>query len=299
MNGFCHPDYAGSLAEFGTPRHLPASGGWLLERPIAGSDYRDAMGCYPLFVCRDWGGLAADLEPLRHELVSLALVTDPFGQYDEALLHGCFDVVMPFKPHFVADLSQSITTIVSSHHRYYVRKALKNVSIDICKEPIRYLDEWTELYGNLSRKFNVRGIRAFSRDSFKKQLSIPGAVLFRALYQGTAVAAHLVIVQDDICYGHLVGSSELDQQLLAAYALYWSEIEYFSGRARWFDWGAGAGVAAADNGLTRFKKGWATETRMTWFCGKTCNPQRYAEMVQAAGSPATGYFPAYRAGEFG
>ena len=91
-------------------RWLPASGGWLLERPIAGSDYRDAMGCYPLFVCRDWGGLAADLEPLRHELVSLALVTDPFGQYDEALLHGCFDVVMPFKPHFVADLSQPITT---------------------------------------------------------------------------------------------------------------------------------------------------------------------------------------------
>ena len=299
MNGYAHHNYAGSLEEFGTPRELSNCGGWVLERPIADTPYRDAMGCYPLFVCRDWSQLAVDLHDFRHDLVSLGLVADPFGQYDEALLRHCFDRVIPFKEHFVADLSQPITTIVSAHHQKYTRRAFKNVSIDICEHPARFLDEWTELYGNLTEKFDVRGIRAFSRSSFEKQLNIPGAVMLRALHQGETVAAHLVYVNDDVCYGHLVGCSETGQKLLASYALYWAEIEYFTGKARWFDWGAGAGLSSENNGLTQFKRGWSTGTRLTWFCGKIFNKEQYAEIVRQKGVPETAYFPAYRMGEFG
>ncbi len=299
MKGFAHPEYAGSLAEFGMPKELPNCGGWILERPIADTPYRDAMGCYPLFVCRDWSQLAADLHTLRHGLVSLGLVTDPFGQYDEALLRHCFDSAAPFKEHFVADLSQPVNSIVSSHHRYYVRKALKNITVVISEEPSRFVEEWTELYGNLTQKFNIKGIRAFSSRSFEKQLGIPGAVLFRAQHQGETVAAHLVYAHDDVCYGHLVGCSEIGQKLLASYALYWTEIEYFSDKARWFDWGAGAGVSNENNGLTQFKSGWSTGTRMSWFCGKIFNQEQYAEIVRQKGITETGYFPAYRMGEFG
>ncbi|HSS29061.1 MAG TPA: hypothetical protein VLL50_14020, partial [Usitatibacter sp.] len=64
MLGYAHPGYAGSLAEFGTPRELPASGGWLLEREIPGGG-RDAMGCYPLLCCRDWRALREDLDSLE------------------------------------------------------------------------------------------------------------------------------------------------------------------------------------------------------------------------------------------
>lgn len=299
MKGFAHPEYAGSLAEFGMPKELPNCGGWILERPIAGTAHRDAMGCYPLFVCRDWSQLADDLHDFRHGLVSLGLVADPFGRYDEALLRQCFDRVIPFKEHFVADLSQPVNSIVSSHHRYYVRKALKNVTIAVSEEPFRFVEEWTELYGNLTRKFNIKGIRAFSRRSFEKQLNIPGAVMFRAQHQGETVAAHLVYAHDDVCYGHLVGCSEIGQKLLASYALYWTEIEYFSGKARWFDWGAGAGMSNENNGLTQFKSGWSTGTRMSWFCGKIFNQELYAEIVRQKEIPETGYFPAYRMGEFG
>ena len=64
MNGYAHPAYAHSLAEFGSPRPLPRSGGWLLERPIPGSPYRDAMGCYPLFAAQDWSRLYSDLDEI-------------------------------------------------------------------------------------------------------------------------------------------------------------------------------------------------------------------------------------------
>lgn len=300
MQGFSHPDYASALAEFGMPRNLANCDGWILQRPIDGSSYHDAMGCYPIFVCRDWSQLPADLIGLEDDLVSLAMVTDPFGQYDEPLLRQCFDRVIPFKEHFVADLSQPVNRIVSSHHRYYARKAFKNLSVEVCEKPACYLDEWTELYGNISRRFNVKGIRAFSYDSFSKQLNTPGAVMFRALHHGEAVAAHLVFVHDDICYGHLVGSNAIGMALLASYALYMSEIEYFSGKARWFDWGAGAGIAADNgNGLNQFKSGWSTGTRTTWFCGKIFNQEKYAAMVKESGVPETDYFPAYRMGEFG
>lgn len=50
MTGYIHPGYAESLTEFGTPRELPRSKGWILKCQIPGfSDY-DAMGCYPLFL---------------------------------------------------------------------------------------------------------------------------------------------------------------------------------------------------------------------------------------------------------
>lgn len=118
MAGYLHPRYAQSLAEFGTPRELPRSGGWILERQIPEFSYHDAMGCYHLFACRDWSELYADLEDIGNgnELVSLPLVTDPFGEYDLAYLRQCFrDVVVAFKAHFIIDLSRRMDTFVCQH----------------------------------------------------------------------------------------------------------------------------------------------------------------------------------------
>ena len=84
MTGYLHPEYAGSLSEFGKPQLLPRSGGQLLVRQIPNTDCVDAMGCYPLFCCRDWDQLPEDIEGLREQLVSVALVTDPFGNSDRS-----------------------------------------------------------------------------------------------------------------------------------------------------------------------------------------------------------------------
>jgi hypothetical protein len=295
-----HPRYAQSLAEFGTPRELPRCGGWILERPISGFAYRDGMGCYPLFACRDWSQLNADLESLRGKLVSLSLVTDPFGEYGLAYLQRCFDVVIPFKKHFTVDLLQPMDYIGSKHHRKYAYKTLKAVRVERCQDPQSFLDEWVDLYATLVKRKRLEGIKAFSRAAFAQQLSIPGCVLFRAVYQGVTIGADWYYLQGDVSYGHLAAFRPEYRKLAVSYALQWVAIEYFAGnKIRWLDLGAGAGVNSdAKDGLTFFKRGWSTGTRTAYFCGRVLDYAKYSEANGRSGVHATTYFPAYRKGEF-
>jgi len=300
VTGYLHPQYPESLSEWGTPRELPGCGGWILERSIPESTNRDAMGCYPIFMCRDWSLLASDLQDLHDDLVSLALVTDPFGEYQPADLERCFEVVFPFKEHYVVDLHRPTNEIVSRHHRYYARKALENVQIEICEEPIRYIDEWAALYSGLAQRHHVTGIRAFSRTAFLKQMSIPGLVMFRAIFHNAMVGAALCFLQGDVAYGHLLGTSETGHEMGVSYALYWSHLSYLSGKVDWLDWGGTSGIQndGAD-GLSQYKRGWSTGTRTAYFCGKILNQKRYTALLEARELPTTDYFPAYRSGEMG
>ena len=300
VTGYLHPGYAQSLAEFGTPRWLSRCNGWILERQIPEFPYHDAMGCYPLFDCQDWPLLYADLEDIGSDLVCLSLVADPFGEYDEDYLHRCFaDVVIPFKEHYVVDLEKSIDSIVSKHHRYYARRALKQVHIDICNDPPQFAEEWTGLSSNLTRRHALREIKAFSRAAFAKQLSIPGVIVFRGVFQNTTVGAHLWYVQGDVAYSHLAAYSDLGYELMASYALYWSAINYFVGKMRWLDIGAGAGTAGnITASLSQFKRGWSSQTRRSYFCGRVFDQAKYSEILRTKSIPPTNYFPAYRMGEF-
>lgn len=297
--GYLHRSHAESLAEFGTPRALPSCGGWLLERPIPGTDARDAMGCYPLFACRDWAGLALDLDALQDELVSVALVADPFGNCDPALLETCFDVVLRFKEHWVADLSVPPEEIASKHHRKYALKALEEVHVHVCAEPREFLEEWVALYGALTERHGISGIRAFSRRAFEKQLTIPGLVALRAEREGVAVAANLFFVQGDVAYDHLTAASPAGYECRASYALKWCALQYFRGKVRWIDWGGGAGTTAdPSDGLTVFKSGWAQTTRPAYFCGRILDEAKYQDLARAKSLEHSRWFPAYRDGEF-
>lgn len=302
MTGYLHPGYVQSLSEFGTPRKLPRSKGWILERQIPGFPYRDAMGCYPLFACQDWSQLYADLEDMGKKLISLSLVTDPFGEHDEAYLHQCFrDVVIPFKEHFVIDLSRPMDTFVCGHHRRYTRKALRQLHIERCEDPTQFINEWVDLYAALIERHNIKGILAFSELAFGKQLSVPGIVALRAVSEETTVGMLLWYVQGEVGYYHLGASSATGYELRASFAMFWSAIEYFAANGlRWLNLGAGAGVKSnGTDGLSRFKRGWSTGTRTAYFCGRIFDQARYAEIVKVKGIPTISYFPAYRKGEFG
>jgi hypothetical protein len=307
-SGYAHPDYAASLGEFGTPRRLPASGGFLLERAIPGVSSpdptvagRDAMGCYPLLACLDWDRLGGDLAALEGQLVSIAAVLDPFGLDDPARLQALFpDRVLPFKDHFIADLEHHDLATLSRHHRYYAKRALAQAEVEVCAEPPRHLDEWTDLYAMLCARHGLRGIQAFSRSAFERQLRVPGMTMLRARSGGATVGAHLWYVQGDVAYSHLAAASPRGYELMVFYALYWRACEHFRGRVRFIDFGAGAGLATGgeEDGLTRFKRGWANATRTAWFCGRILDRALYAKILAGRGLEAGGYFPAYRKGEF-
>ena len=198
MTGYLHPDYAESLSDFGRPLPLPKSGGWLLRRQIEGTQ-ADAMGTYPLFTCLDWKSLQCDFNQLGKSLVSVVVVTDPFGEYNEQLLRDCFgDLVTPFKSHFANDLSCSLESTLSKHHARNASIGLKQVTVERCANPSSHLDDWVRLYSVLILRHQISGIRAFSRNSFAKQLAAPGLVCFRAVRdQGHVVAELAMLVLDD------------------------------------------------------------------------------------------------------
>jgi Acetyltransferase (GNAT) domain len=301
VNGYLHPSYASSLTEFGQPYELPHSRGWILQRRIQGFADRDAMGVYPLFACEDWSNLQIDLDEIQHELISLALITDPFGDYNEAYLRLCFkDVVFPFKEHFVVDLKRPIGSVVSDQHHRNIKKALQRVCVERCSKPGEHLDEWVGLYTNLIRRYQITGIAAFSRDAFARQLDVPGIVAFRARNEGITVGMLLWYIQGNVGYYHLGAYSEFGYELRASFGLFSFAIEHFAAHGlRWLNLGAGAGVKGdSTDGLSRFKRGWSSGTRTVYFCGRIFNHVRYEEIVKATGLGITKYFPAYRRGEF-
>ncbi len=295
--GYLSPAYPRSLAEFGAPRLLPRCRGWLLERDIPGSGARDAMGPYPLFACRDWAGLAADLDDLGAGVVSVAIVPDPFGDHDPGLLQRCFDRVLLFKDRYVTDLRVPAEEIGTRHHRYYARKALAAVAVEHCPDAPRFADEWTALYARLIQRHGLRGIQAFSPKALAEQLGVPGAVLFRAVHEGRGVGMHLWYVQGAVAYSHLTALCDTGYHVGASYALYAFALDWFRPRLRWLDLGAGAGTTRRlADGLDRFKRGWATGARPTYFCARVCDREKYAQLVRARGNLATSYFPEYREG---
>jgi len=253
--------------------------------------------------CRDWSQLHLDLDEIGDDLVSLAAVADPFGEYDVAYLKRCFgDVVFAFKEHCVMDLRKPRREAVSPHHRRYAEKALRTLTIDVHPRPTEFLDEWLPLRKTLADKHQVRGIRAYSRAAFAIQLGIPGVVVSRAMYQGETVGAIVWFVEErqDVVYGHVLGYTDLGYKLGAQYALYWFALDYFRDRVRWCTVGGVPGKNDADSvGLAWFKRGWSAETRTAYFCGRIFNHVRYAEVVRSTGTRDASYFPAYRAGEMG
>ena len=299
--GYQHPDYARAFSEYGRPRELRHCRGWVLERHISGFRCRDAMACYPLFACQNWPQLHVDLDNLAEDLVSISLVTDPFGQYEVTYLRECFhDVVYAYKQHFVVDLNDPVDSFVSKHHHRNVRRAWQELSVERCPCPGACLDDWQALYAHLVKRNHLRGIAAFSRKSFARQLQVPGIVMLRATRAGQTMGMLLWYVQGSVGYYHLGAYSELGYELRASYALFSFALEYFARKGlRWLDLGAGAGVdGGSHDGLSRFKKGWSNGTRTAYFCGRIFDRNMYGEIVRAKRITTTRYFPAYRVGEF-
>ena len=298
--GYAHPGYAASLSEFGQPLLLPRSGGWLLRRPIAGSAFSDAMGPYPLFVCREWDGLAEDFASLAPEIVSVVVVTDPFADLSPPGTSGAFDRLRPFKDHYVADLDRPPSSFVRPSHRAHARRSLRSVAVEVCETPWLLLDDWVRLFANLSRRHSISGLRSFSRRAFELQLKLPGLVMFRASAQGEVVGLDLWYLQGDVAYGHLAAFSDLGYRLRASYATKWTMLNHFWGRVRWVDLTGSPGTSAREgHGLAAFKSGWSNGTRTAHLGERVLQPAIYDDLVRGRPGRRPEYFPAYRAGELG
>ncbi len=290
-------EYAHSLAEFGSPVRLPYSQGHVLLRPIPGTEFVDAIGCYPLFACRNAAALAQDLPFLQKSgAVSLTLVTDPLGGFDPEILVEAFTAVArPYKAHYLVDLSQQSDEMGTSHHRRNARRCARHAVFHTCAHPADRLDQWCELYAHLVDRHHITGEARFSRDAFAQQLSLPGVFLVEARNtEGDILGMQLWFYDRTKAWHHLSGYSPAGYRHggvsygLMAYAL----AQLKSRGIQVANLGAGAGLEAdAADGLSRFKQGWSTHTRDAWLCGAALDPQRYASL---SGNTSHSFFPAYR-----
>jgi hypothetical protein len=297
--GYGHKDYAFSLAEFGNPLLLPKSEGWILQRGIGRTGFCDAMGPYPMFLCRDWSRLDEDLAALASDLVSVVLVADPFAPQRVEQLEATFDHVVRFKDHYVAELNARPEEFVRPSHQAHARRALRSLRVEVYERPSEYLDDWVRLYANLTARHSISGLRAFSRAAFEQQLKTPGLVMFGASADDEIVGLDLWYVQGDVAYGHLAAFSDLGYELRASYATKWTMLHSFMGRVSWVNLTGSAGVPVGEmDGLAQFKSGWSTTTKPVYLCERILQPDTYEALAENRATSPGGYFPAYRSGEF-
>jgi hypothetical protein len=297
--GYAHPNYALSFREFGEPHELPHCGGWILERGIAGTPYKDGIGCYPLFACRDWTKLHRDLEEISSDVISVALVTDPFSGVAPTYLEQCFDIVKPFKTHYISDLRNTPESFIHKDHLYKSRKALKVLDVEICSQPISYLNEWIKLYDELIRRHKIKGFASFSSKCFEIQLSMPGMVMFLGRLKGEIVGATLILVVDQVAHFHLAAFTGEGYQTRASYGLHRIAIDFLFNRGiRYLNHGGVAGLnEKTGDGLAQFKRCWSNLRTTVYFCGRVFDRQKYESICEQNQIGRGEYFPAYRAGE--
>ena len=295
--GYSCEGYAASLAEFGEPRRLPRSRGWLLERPISGEPLSDLMGPYPLFDCEEWPALDADLAALDRGLVSVVVVADPLAEVGERELARAFpDHLIAFKRHFIRDLDAPAE--LPSHHRRHLRRATRAVDVEICRQPLEHLEDWGRLYGRLAARHGLTGIRAFSREAFRRQLALPGMLATRAVRNDRTVGMTLWLQHGARAHYHLGASSPAGYAVSASYALFDAALRELRARGvRRVDLGGSASGGWADDGLSRFKRGWANDERTAYLAGRILDRRSYERLAADRSVQGSEWFPAYRAAD--
>ena len=128
----------------------------------------------------------------------------------------------------MADLSYPINILACEHYRRNARKALRDVYVERCQDPTWFLNEWVDLYANLIKKHNIKGILAFSRLTFGKQLRVPGIIALLAVYEESTVGMLLWYVQGEVDYYHLEAYNVKGYNMRVSFALFWFAFKYFT-----------------------------------------------------------------------
>jgi len=229
-------------------------------------------------------------------MVSLVVVVDPLADVEAWQLERAFpDRIDAFKRHLIRDLDEPAH--LPAHHRRHVRRASRAVEVELCADPLEHLDDWVRLYEELVARRGLFGVRAFSRQGFQRELALPGLIALRANRHGRTVGMMLWFEDPPNAHYHLGAFSREGYEVSASYALFVVALEHLRGRrVRWVDLGGAPGTGSED-GLMRFKRGWASGERIANLCGRVMSRNAYAALAGRGRGGATTWFPQYRAAE--
>jgi len=263
----------------------------LLTRSIPGTEWFDALCCYPLTVFGPEPDLEAGRERLRAAgLVSVALVPDPITSPSLHVFSAVFEICRPFKTHYLID-REAGPVHFAKNHRWSVRQARKHCgfeAIDLREN----LEVWLALYRYTVARHQATGIHDFAPAYFRALAEMPAVTALAARHKGEIVAIILWVRHGDIVYAHLEGGSPAAYRTYATYGLIAAANELFAD-CRIIHLGGAAGLEPEErNGLAHFKRGFANREVTAYFCGSCLDAARYATLVGR--QPHTTFFPAYR-----
>ena len=263
------------------------------------SHARDVVGPYPLAAFRTDSDLRGGLDELTNAgFVTVTAVVDEAISPPIQGFRDAFTVVRPFKAHYVVDNTLG-TYQPSSHHRYEIRKTVRN-KIEVCAVSLSdIVDEFSDLYETLVSRHSISTANRFTKVSFEALAQCPGLHTVAAYQRGALISCHLWIRHEMNAWSLLAASNAQGYATNAAYAIYDQSIRHFSDCS--INIGGIAGNAdASDDGLARFKSGFANRTRQSYIAGSVLNHQLYGQLCAVQpGTDTKFYFPQYRAPRIG
>lgn len=171
----------------------------------------------------------------------------------------------------ILDLRQPEEALLDAMHkktRYNIRLATKKgVKVTWGKESLSI-----QAFYNLSKKVADRqGLKIHSLSYYEELLQLPYINLVVAEFEGTIIAAHIVVIFGAYSI-YLHGASDYDyRNLMAPYLLQWESIKFAQAQnCLWYDfWGiAGKGKNTTRwEGITRFKKSFSVDTPSVQYIG--------------------------------
>ncbi len=286
-----------SYAGLGTPIQLPRSGLRLLKRHIC-SDFYDLIGLYPYSVSPSVASVQseADQSYLRETgAVSISFVSSPFLGEKIKDLRG-WDVLTPFKEHFVLDLAEDWKQFTSKKTRYLIRRSKEHNRIITVQPSTETALAFHKLYAHTVRRHNISGVQNFSVGSIHAQMKTPGSFVLQSFHEDTCSGFLIGMINQDHANYHLVAIAPEHSNKLTNYALLDAAIVFCaSNGVRYFNLGGGAGLTSdASDGLYRFKRRWSDITLKTHLCGKILRPSLYEALTEGHGAASHPFFPQYR-----
>jgi hypothetical protein len=128
------------------------------------------------------------------------------------------------------------------------------------------------------------------------QLELKGMVAIGAYSEKDLVGAVLWYCFGGVAYYHLAAYSGRGYELKSSFPIFYESLKYLRKRVAFAALGGGAGIQPGEeDGLSRFKQGWSTESRNVYFCGKILNKEKYQSRCISSGlKNNVEFFPAYR-----
>ncbi len=251
-----------------------------LKNKIPNTEYYDYCNVYP-FLANNYHWLADDFDK---NAVSSVLITNPLR---EVVINRSMELEV-YKEHSIVNLKDYDLSKISEGHRRNIKKS--SLEIKVHAEPLKILDIVIAYKNDLKERHGITGITDYTKEQLAKLISVPGTFLFTAQDGSYYCNTTLFYVQDNDVYMHFSYQGQGGIEKNANFKMIHQACMFFKqlGLDRLL---LGSVPDGGNSGLSRFKKGFASELKNNYIIKTIINKELYSKLSE---NKTDGFFPSYR-----